>query len=123
MLDLESHLPESLWFQLKDRSKTFLICTIYWPPHNTVDFWDKVNICLGNATEISYNIIIVGDLNNDQLNPNNYKFRDIVLMNNMINTINEPTRVSTHSSTILYPIAVSKVVLVHNSSIYELIMI
>ena len=28
MLDFESYLPESLWFQIKDRTKTFLICII-----------------------------------------------------------------------------------------------
>ena len=40
-------------------------------------------------------------------------------MNDMINTINEPTRVTTHSSTLLDPVAVSNVVTVHNSGIFE----
>ena len=38
------------------------------------------------------NIIIVGDLNEDLLNPNIYNLRNFLLLNSMINIISEPTR-------------------------------
>ena len=119
MLDLENYLPDSLWFQIKDHAQTFLICTIYRPPHYTVDFWEKVNICLEKAIDITNNIILVGDINEDQLNPINHKFRDILLINDMINKIDEPTRVTNHSRTLLDPIAITNGITVYDAGVFQ----
>ncbi|XP_045206717.2 uncharacterized protein LOC123558945 [Mercenaria mercenaria] len=51
---------------------------------------------------------MVGDVNKDQLNAANHKFRDILTLNNMKNIIDEPTRVTSQSSTLIDPIAITK---------------
>ena len=53
--------------------------------------------------EVSENIIILGDLNEDLLNINYRKLRDILLSNSLQNIISEPTR----GRALLDPIIVS----------------
>ena len=107
ILEMEHILPESLWIQLKDMSKSYLICNLYRPPNSTVELWNRLNICIDKALEFSNRIIIVGDINEDQLNLNNHKFKDILMLNNMSNVICDPTRVSQTSSTLIDPIAIT----------------
>ena len=49
------------------------------------------------------NIIIVGDLNEDLLNPSMYNLRNLLLLNSMINIISEPTRQRTILDPIIIP--------------------
>ncbi len=60
IIELETILPESIWVEIKDRSKSFLICTVYRPPHMAVEFWDRLNISIEQASEITNNIVILG---------------------------------------------------------------
>ena len=55
-------------------------------------FFDRLNLNIEKAYEFSKNIILVGDLNEDMLNPNYHNLKDLILINNMKNVINEPTR-------------------------------
>ncbi len=119
ILELENFLPESLWIEIKDHSQTYLICTTYRPPHTTVDYWDRVNICLEKSLEMSPNIILIGDINEDQINISNHKFRDILSLNNMTNLILEPTRVTDFSQTLIDPIAISSNITSVNSGIFK----
>ncbi len=89
ILELDNYLSSSQWVQIKDNAQSFIIGTIYRPPHYTVAFWEQLNICLEKAKELNNNIILVGDINEDQLNLNNHKFRDILIINNLVNIINE----------------------------------
>ena len=50
------------------------------------------NLNIERALEHSKNLIIVGDLNEDQLNPNFHNLKNVLLINSMSNVINEPTR-------------------------------
>ncbi len=81
--DLEIILPETIWIEIKDKSNTYLICNVYRPPNYGVEFWQNLNVCLERASEIGKSIIIVGDINEDQLNPTNTKLRNILMVNNM----------------------------------------
>ncbi len=117
--DLETLLPESIWVEVKDHSHSYLICNIYRPPHSSNEFWHRLNICLENASELANYIVLVGDINEDQMNLGNHKFRDILLLNNMINVINEPTRVSERSQTLIDPIAISNNLMFHDSGILK----
>ena len=105
--DFENILPESLWINLKTPTKSFLICNLYRPPNSLVEFWNRLNIAIENALELNSRIILVGDINEDQLNTRTRKFRDILLLNNMSNVINSPTRVSNTSRTSIDPIAIT----------------
>ena len=57
---------------------------------------------------VSNNLIIVGDVDEDQLNVNNHHLKKIKLLNNMKNVISEPTRVTATTSTLIDPILVSQ---------------
>ena len=57
---------------------------------------------------VSNNLIIVGNINEDQLNINNHHLKDIQLLNNMKNVISEPARVTATTSTLIDPILVSQ---------------
>ncbi len=60
------------------------------------------------VSDISNNIIVVGDVNEDQLNDHNHKLKDILLTNAMKNIIVSPTRVTETTSTLLDPIIVDQ---------------
>ena len=107
ILELEVILPESIWLEIKTEFKTYLLCNLYRPPNASVEIWDRINISMENALETCNNIILVGDLNEDQLNSNNNKLRNILLLNNMENVITEATRITPYLQTLLDPIGMS----------------
>ena len=59
----------------------FLLCTVYRPPGTCVAFWDLLNISLERAFESCSNIIIVGDFNQNLLNPNDRHLYHIISLN------------------------------------------
>ena len=48
-------------------------------------FFNSLNLNIEKAFEYSKNVILVGDLNEDLLNPNFHSLKDLVLINSMIN--------------------------------------
>jgi hypothetical protein len=108
-----------LWVEFKNKNETYLLCNIYRPPNTSVEFWNRFNICLEKASELYSKIVTVGDINEDQLNLSNNKFRDILTLNNMENTITEPTRISLHSRTLLDPIGITRNISYLHSGIFE----
>ena len=119
LLHLEIILPESIWIQIFDHSKSFLICNVYRSPNTASEFWDRFETCLDQAFDLCNNIIIVGDINENQLNPSNHKFKDILCLNNLSNVINEPTRVTEFTSTLIDPIAITNTLQHLHSGIFE----
>ena len=55
-------------------------------------FFDALNKIIEKALDITNNIIIWGDMNEDLLNPNMHNLKDVLLFNSLYNTISEPTR-------------------------------
>lgn len=106
--DLEVNLDESLWIEIRHKGEPYLICNIYRPPNTPVSFWPRLNVVIEKALEFSNRIIIVGDLNEDQLNEQNHYLKDLLSMNNLENVIQEPTRITTSSATLLDVIVVSE---------------
>jgi exonuclease III len=86
--------------------------------HYRVDFWYKLNSCLEMALEHKQHLILVGDVNEDQLNIQNHKFKNILLTNNMKNIIISPTRVNYNSQTLLDPIALTNNIQVFYSGVF-----
>lgn len=119
LIELERHLPESLWIKINRHDLQFLICNIYRKPNATVDFWERLNISLEKALETSTKIILMGDINEDQLCASNHKFRDILIMNGFTNVITLPTRVTENTATLIDPIAISNTVDFLHSGIYQ----
>ena len=98
---MEANLDESLWIEIKQKGDSILLCNIYRPPGTPVSFWHRLNVSIEKALDASKRIIIVGDLNENQLNVQNYHVKDILTINNLVNTIEVPTRVTTTSATLL----------------------
>ena len=76
-------------------------------PSLNVELWNRLNICFERAFESCENSIQLGDINEDQLNPQNHKLNDIMALNNFRNLIACPTRVFNGRSTCIDPIVVS----------------
>ena len=85
--ELEIYCDESIWVEVKARKESFLLGIFYSPRASDVNFFDGLNRNIEKAQEISLNIIIVGDLNEDLFNPNFHCLNDIMLMNSLTNVV------------------------------------
>lgn len=119
LTDLESILPESIWIEITDKNRDILLCNVYRPPHLANEFWERLNICIERASEVSKHIILVGDINEDQLSTTSNKFKHVTMINNMTNVIKEPTRVTEHAQTLINPIVVTTEISVYDSGILK----
>ena len=98
---------QSLWIELRYKNNVLLICNVYRPPSATVSFWDDFNTSVEKALDENHNLVIVGDINENQLSNKSNKFKHILLLNNLKNIITVPTRVTATTSTLIDPIAIS----------------
>lgn len=106
---------EQLWINIKYNKVSVLIAIVYRPPHNNIanciEIFDNI---LSRIVPIYDKIIVTGDVNIDLLNLSNplsqcfnaYGFSQVV---------NEPTRITQHSVTLLDPIFISDTELFCNS--------
>ena len=101
MANYEKQNIEAIWFQIKSKSGKFMICCVYRPPTN-FEFWDDFSEVL-DEVKINYtsNIIIIGDLNADFKTHNGIKMLSMCRLYNMEHLINDPTRITTTSATVL----------------------
>ena len=92
--ELENFCKESIWFKIRHKSKDILIGLFYSPKTADVDFFNSFNRNIENALEITDNIVLLGDLNEDLLNPNFHNLKNIMLINSLKNIVKEPTRIN-----------------------------
>ena len=92
--------------QLQGRDK-YLIGTIYSPKTADVIFFNNFNLNIEKALEVSKNIIIVGDLNEDLNKRNFHNLSDILIVNSLVNTVTSPTRQQALLDPIIIPDDVS----------------
>ena len=90
--DLEVFWEESLWVEIKINKRQFLLGTFYSPKPQDQLFFDAFDRNIEKAMELSQNLVIVGDLNEDLLNDNFRYLRDTLLANSLQNIISVPTR-------------------------------
>ena len=101
-VDYEFDDLEALWLRIQTKHHTFLLCTCYRPPDSGRDFWTSLQDSLDVAKQSNYgNIIITGDLNADPNTPNGTQLHNFCEGNHLATHINEPTRITAHSATIL----------------------
>ena len=91
-LDLEGYWNESIWAEIKVNRQIYLIGTFYSPRTSDANFFDSLNKNIEKALDITNNVIIVGDMNEDLLNPNVHNLKDILILNSLNNVISQPTR-------------------------------
>ena len=89
---LEIFWDESIWIKVKQNNQFYLFGIFHSPKTSDKHFFDCFNQNLEIALDISKNVVIVGDLNEDMLNPNNQNLKNELLINSLNNIITEPTR-------------------------------
>ena len=117
--DLELPSVQSIWLEIRHQSNSFLLCSTYRPPNSPVSIWDDLNVSIERALDISPNVILLGDLNENLLNENLAHLKNIMLINDLRNIIDTPTRITEHSSTLIDPIIVSNNVDFYRSGCYD----
>ena len=91
-LDLEGYWNESTWAEIKVNRQIYLLGTFYSPRTSDANFFDSLNKNIEKALDITNNVIIVGDMNEDLLKPNVHNLKDLLILNSLNNVISEPTR-------------------------------
>ena len=82
---------ESLWVEIKVYKESYLIGLFYGP--RTADpFFYALSKNIEKALDITSNIIILGDMNEDIRNLRLHNLKDVLLLNSLQNIIDEPTR-------------------------------
>ena len=110
-IDLESTEVESIWIEIKIKnSKSFLACSVYRPPSANAEWCEKFAEQIEKALCITDETYIMGDLNYDWKNgePPSSRWKHIVETNDLQQIIDQPTRVTPHSSTIIDHLYASK---------------
>ena len=101
--DLEIFCPESIWAEIKTKNESYLIGLFYSPDASDAIFLTCFNRNIEKAFDITNNVILVGDLNEDLLNSNYHNLRDILLINSLQNVITDATRHDAILDPILIP--------------------
>ena len=102
--DLEAYCYESIWVKIVVNSDIYLTGTFYSHKTADKDFFRNFNLNIEAAFNISKNVIILGDLNEDLLNDNFHNLKDTLVLNSMINVIKSPTRQNALLDPILIPV-------------------
>ena len=100
--DLEITGMECLWLEIRSNNNKFLLCTCYRPPDEQYNFWDELQymVDLTHLGQVN-SIILTGDFNADPSAPNGIKLLSFVNINAFSLHINEPTRITETTSSIL----------------------
>ena len=101
--DLEIDDIEAMWLEIRSVNKKFFLCTVYRSDSNTdTSFWEKLQDNIDILQEnLNPKIMICGDLNADFNTRHGKLLKEFVETNNYTFHINEPTRITANSSTIL----------------------
>ena len=100
---------ESAWIELTTRSQKYLIGVVYRPPSNA-SFYDNFTKILSQLWLARNHVIILGDFNSDLLcsnDTNGRKFKRILQSFDFHNVIQEATRVTETSETLIDLILIS----------------
>eukprot|EP00117_Sycon_ciliatum_P040795 scpid37281/ scgid3278/ Probable RNA-directed DNA polymerase from transposon X-element; Reverse transcriptase len=79
----------------KPKSNELVVCSVYRPPNAKVEFWELFSLQLDNILRQFSNIIVLGDLNTDVLQPRSghYKhLRNMCCEFDLRNVVTAPTR-------------------------------
>ena len=80
IIGLETFWNESLWVEIKVNRNIYRVGLFYSPRTADAIFFDSLNKNIKKALDITNNIIILGDMNEDLLNPNMHNLKDALLL-------------------------------------------
>ena len=99
--DLELNELEALWLEIRYKNKKFLLCTAYRPP-GLSNFYDIFQSAMDKGQQSNMqDYIIIGDLNSDPNTHTGDKLNTFASLNRLKVHINQPTRITDRSSSIL----------------------
>ena len=81
--ELESYCNESIWIKIKKGSEMLLLGTFYSPKTADVAFFNNLNNNLEKAYDISQNLLLLGDFNEDLFNCNYHNLKDLLYLNSL----------------------------------------
>ena len=109
--DLQIYWEENIWLESHINKQIYLIGMFYSPKTSDPVFFNSFNLNIEKAMEITRNIIIVGNLNEDLLNVSFHNLQDILIINSLQTVVAEPTR----GRALLDPIIVADDCVVYNA--------
>ena len=119
--DFESIHIESLWLEIIQKiSSPLLLCVLYRPPDSTVQWFENFENELVKACYYSSNIIIMGDLNIDMLKKVPKHWEDLCNSYSLSQMVQQPTRITSNSKTLIDHIYVTKPEHVHNVDVINI---
>ena len=108
--DLENDELELLWLEIKPKNETrIFVGTIYRQPNSPMSFFDSLEDNLDRVSALSERVLLLGDLNCNMLTTNSLSKRlnELEILIGLKQLIQEPTRVTPNSSTLIDLILVS----------------
>ena len=119
--DLNVDGIEALWIEVKPKyAKPILVCTFYSQPSAYVEYFKRFDEKVQSIN--NDDVIILGDFNLDVLSDNTFKkVNDFCINNQFTQLIDEPTRVTESTSTLIDLICVCKPEEVTKSEVYTMV--
>lgn len=118
--EFETSEIETMWFEIKPKfKKSWLLCLAYRPPNSLISWIDDFEKEISQAINYNSDVTILGDFNIDLLTPNKIpgKWKSLIETYNLHQLIQEPTRVTQNTSTLIDHIYVTNMDLVFNSHV------
>ena len=128
LADLSGIFPSGLhqlWLKIQIRNlRSFLVCTVYRPPHSSLSltFEEELNNSLISALSHNKPVFILGDLNCNLLNPTDSgstALKAFCSLFNLTQLISKPTRVTQSTKSLLDVLITSNDQLVIKSGVFQ----
>lgn len=101
-----------------NNNNKFLVVCIYRPPNSRVTSWNYIDSLLDNCIDTELNVILLGDFNIDLLKCSpDHPFSRTVEKFGLFNVVDEPTRITATSSTLLDPIFINNLDILRNTTV------
>ena len=91
---IETVCEESILISIALTQSKLLIGTFYSLQTSDLVFAENFNVIIGKANEITNNIVILCNLNEDLLNTNLKKLKDILIIHSLQRVMSEPIRLN-----------------------------
>jgi hypothetical protein len=121
-VDLETDGVDFQWFQMCINKKSIFICVGYNPDGNDGDFWESFDDSNQSVARLNPDgVIMVVDFNNDFLVPNqiNFHLKEIMFTYNLTQIVDQPTRITPTSISLIDVIIVSNSDFVNEVNVYD----
>ena len=100
--DLEIRGLEAVWVEIQTKSKKVLKGGFYRSPNSNTQYFNHTNKSIDRAYNTHFaDVIILGDFNNNMLQDNNNKMKELIQVYSMKQLISDPKRFTENSSSLI----------------------